>query len=135
MFISHCNYRRNRLRLYLLLFALLASYTAKAHYPVSSPDVPVSAVLGGPGFTLNPNPVNGTVFYVNLEFTEAEYPDTKIIITNVLGQVVYTAPIRKTEFAVGKVRIDLGEARLDKGVYFVQVSSGEFTKTQKLAVR
>lgn len=122
------------MRIILLLSILLSALNLNAHY-ASGPGTPGAVLAGGPSFTLNPNPVNGSVFYINLEFTEAEFPDTKIIITNVLGQVVYQAPVRKTEFAVGKVRIDLAEARLDKGVYFVQVTSGEFTKTQKLAVR
>lgn len=89
----------------------------------------------GPSFTMSPNPVNGTYFYVNLAFTEAEYPNSQIIITNVLGQVIYNYPLKHVDFANRQVRIELSDAKLDKGVYFVQIKSGESTKTQKLAVR
>ncbi len=92
-------------------------------------------VANGPGFTLNPNPVNGNFFDINLDFTEAEYPNTLINITNVLGQVVYAYQLKHVDFANAKVRIDLAEAKLDRGVYFVQLKSGEYTKTLKLAVR
>lgn len=92
-------------------------------------------VSNGPSFSMSPNPVNGTYFYINLEFTETQYPASSIHITNVLGQVVYNYPLQQMDFANGRVRIELSDAKLDKGVYFVQVKSGDFTKTQKLAIR
>ena len=101
----------------------------------NGPGTSAATALPGPNFTLNPNPVTGSYFNINLEFKETEFPEAKVTITSVLGQVVYTAPVRKTEFATGSVRIELADARLSKGMYFVQISSGESTKTQKLAVR
>ena len=95
-------------------------------------DAPVAA---GPNFTMSPNPVNGTYFYINFTFAESEYPNTFINITNVLGQVVYTYQVKHVDFANGRVRVELSDAKLDKGIYFVQLKSGESTKTQKLAVR
>jgi hypothetical protein len=89
----------------------------------------------GPGFSLNPNPVNGNFFDVNFDFNETDYPSTVINITNVLGQVVYAYQVKHVDFINGKVRIDLLDAKIDKGVYFVQLKSGEATKTLKLAVR
>ncbi len=89
----------------------------------------------GPAFSLSPNPVNGSYFDIQLDFTETEYPKTIINITNVLGQVVYGYQLKHVDFQNGKVRIDLSDAKLDKGVYFVQLKSGDFTKTLKLAVR
>lgn len=97
----------------------------------TAPLTPVS----GPEFSINPNPVNGTYFFVNLDFTATQYPNASIHITNVLGQVVYTYPLREVDFSNGQVRIELSDAKIDKGVYFVQIKSGDFTKTQKLAVR
>ena len=35
----------------------------------------------------------------------------------------------------GRVRISVMDAKLDKGVYFLQIKSGDATKTQKLAIR
>lgn len=103
----------------------------------NSSTVPVEKVIlaGGPGFTLNPNPVNGSYFFINLEFSEKEFPNTQILITNVLGQVVYSYGLKHIDFENGKVRVDVSDAKLDKGVYFVQLKSGDYTKTLKLAVR
>lgn len=116
----------------ILCFALFMS-SADA---VARPDVPPADVAGqGPTFTLNPNPVTGSYFYVNLQFTEAQYPDAVIVVNDVLGKVVYSYPIRKSDYATGQVRIDLGDAMLDKGVYFLQIKSGDSTKTLKLAIR
>lgn len=98
----------------------------------------VRATVGptnGPEFTINPNPVSGTYFFVNLGFNATQFPAASINITNVLGQVVYTYPLREVDFTNGNVRIELSDAKIDKGVYFVQIKSGESTKTQKLAVR
>jgi hypothetical protein len=119
----------------LLIFSALLLFAALKADGSNGSGVVVSAVSPGPNFTLNPNPVTGSYFFINLGFKETEYPEAKITITSVLGQVVYTAPVRKTEFATGSVRIDLADARLSKGMYFVQVSSGDNTKTLKLAVR
>jgi Secretion system C-terminal sorting domain len=111
--------------LLILLMLVPVITTVNADTPVGS----------GPGFTMSPNPVTGNYFYINLSFSESEYPNTLINITNVLGQVIYSYPIRHVDFANRQVRIDLNDAKLDKGVYFVQLKSGESTKTQKLAVR
>jgi len=113
-------------KIVLILLMLTPLFTAvQASGPVTT----------GPSFTINPNPVNGSYFNVNLDFTETQYPAASIVISNVLGQVVYNYPLKPTDFANGHVRIELSDAKLDKGVYFVQVKSGESTKTQKLAVR
>lgn len=90
---------------------------------------------GGPGFSLNPNPVSGNYFDINFDFTESEHPSVVVNITNVLGQVIYGYQLKHVDFVNGKLRIDLSDAKIDKGVYFVQLKSGESTKTLKLAVR
>ncbi|MFM7638692.1 MAG: T9SS type A sorting domain-containing protein [Bacteroidota bacterium] len=118
--------------LIIVVFALAIGSTEA----VARPDLPPADVAGqGPTFTLNPNPVTGSYFYVNLQFTEAQYPDAVIIVNDVLGKVVYSYPIRKSDYTTGQVRIDLGDAMLDKGVYFLQIKSGDSTKTLKLAIR
>ncbi len=89
----------------------------------------------GPVFSLNPNPVTGSWFHINLAFSESDYPNARFSISNVLGEVVYTAPIKKTEFAGAKVRVDIADLKLDKGVYFVQVSGGDKSRILRLVVR
>ena len=88
-----------------------------------------------PGFSLNPNPVTGTWFYINLEFSETDFPNAKYAISNVLGEVVFSAPIKKTEFAGAKVRVDIADLKLNKGLYFVQVTGGDKSKILRLVVR
>ncbi len=123
------------IRKLLVLFFLLFSYNLHAT-SLSTPPVFDNPVLaGGPDFTLNPNPVNGSYFYVNLKFTEAEFPDAVILVNDVLGKVVYSYVIKKSDYSEGKVRIGVMDALLDKGVYFIQLKSGDFTKTLKLAIR
>lgn len=123
----------NRILALVILFFALATGSVEA---TARPDLPPAEVAGqGPTFTLNPNPVTGSYFYVNLQFTEAQYPDAVILVNDVLGKVVYSYPIRKSDYTTGQVRIDLGDAMLDKGVYFLQIKSGDSTKTLKLAIR
>ena len=43
--------------------------------------------------------------------------------------------LKQSDFMEGRVRISVMDANLDKGVYFLQIKSGDATKTQKLAIR
>lgn len=92
-------------------------------------------LIGGPSFRLTPNPVNGSFFHVNLDFDVNEFPDAGIIISDVLGKTVYVQPLKQSDFMEGRVRISVMDANLDKGVYFLQIKSGDSSKTQKLAIR
>lgn len=123
----------NRFRTMFFLFLVL--FVSSAEAVVRPNYIPADPTSQGPAFTLNPNPVTGSYFYVNLQFTEAQHPDAIIVVNDVLGKVVYSYPIRKSDYSTGQVRIDLGDALLDKGVYFLQVKSGDSTKTLKLAIR
>lgn len=121
-------------KLLAILFLLFSSFVR-----LSASGVPVEIIgnvpVTGPEFTLNPNPVNGAYFYVNLKFSETEYPDAVVIVNDILGKSVFTYVIKKSDFMEGRVRIGVMEALLDKGIYFIQVKSGEATKTLKLAIR
>lgn len=111
--------------LFILILLAPLFLTTKADVPASS----------GPGFTVSPNPVSGSYFYVNIAFTESEFPNTSINITNILGQVVYTYHLKAVDYTNKSIMIDLADSKLDKGMYFVQLKSGDNTKTQKIAVR
>lgn len=121
---------------YIAIFcSVLALATAVAATPVMDENPPAAVGAVGPSFSLTPNPVTGTYFYVNFSFSEGQFPDAAIIINDVLGKTVYSYGLTKNDYSNGKVRIDVADALLDKGVYFVQVKSGDATKTLKLAVR
>ncbi len=116
-----------------LLMLLISVTRAKSLENGENPPAAVS--VAGPSFSLTPNPVTGSHFYVNLAFSEAQYPEAGIIINDVLGKTVYSYGLTKNDYASGRIRIDVADALLDKGVYFVQVKSGDATKTLKLAIR
>lgn len=88
-----------------------------------------------PGFSISPNPVVGNTFAIQLNFTQGEFPQARLSISNVLGQMVYAYSIKKVDYDNSFVRIDVSETKLEKGVYFVQIKSGEASKTVKLAIR
>ena len=117
--------------LFFILFGLGFSSMSAACPPVSRDEL----VSGGPSFTLTPNPVSGSYFSVNLDFSYSEYPNAAIIISDVLGKTVYVQSLKQSDFMEGRVRISVMDANLDKGVYFIQIKSGDATKTQKLAIR
>lgn len=117
--------------LFFILVGLSFNSVSAALPPVSGDEL----VSGGPSFTLTPNPVSGSYFSVNLDFSYSEYPDAAIIISDVLGKTVYFQGLKQSDFMEGRVRISVMDANLDKGVYFIQIKSGDATKTQKLAIR
>ncbi len=123
------------IRKLLTLFFFLFSLSLNAETLSTPPGVENPVLAGGPDFTLNPNPVNGSYFYVNLKFSETEFPDAVILVNDVLGKVVYSYVIRKSDYVEGRVRIGVMDALLDKGIYFIQLKSGDYTKTLKLAIR
>jgi hypothetical protein len=120
----------------LAIFFFFTSLTLVASTP-SIQNEEVNPVLStvGPEFSLNPNPVNGSYFFVNLNFSEVDFPNSVILVNDVLGKVVYSYVIKKSDYIEGKVKIGVMDALLDKGVYFIQVKSGDYTKTLKLAIR
>jgi len=120
----------------LLVCILLFSIGSFSALSLSANSAPYDGVVEpGPGFTLHPNPVSGTWFHINLAFSESDYPNARFSISNVLGEIIYTAPIKKTEFAGAKVRVDVADLKLDKGVYFVQVFGGDKSRILRLVVR
>lgn len=113
-----------------LSFVLNAAPMAFSHQPEEG-----IVESGGPSFTLTPNPVSGNSFSINIDFNASQYPDAVIIISDVLGKTIYQQILKPADYAEGRVRISVVDANLDKGVYFIQIKSGDFSKTQKLAIR
>jgi len=71
-----------------------------------------------------PNPTNG-YFYVTLpQGTDA---NTSIIITNILGSVLYEA---RTDNASGPIKLDISD--YPNGIYFIQLKGTDMIKTEKI---
>ena len=121
-------------RFALILFVMVSLALRPVH-AAQPPHFEGDMLGGGPSFTLTPNPVSGSYFSVNLDFSYSEFPDAAIIISDVLGKTVYFQGLKQSDFMEGRVRISVMDANLDKGVYFLQIKSGDATKTQKLAIR
>lgn len=92
-------------------------------------------VAPGPPFNITPNPVVGNYFNIDLNFKSTEFPKAVIVITNVLGQTVYTHAVTASDYANGFVKIGIAESKLSKGIFLVQVKSGEANKTLRLVIR
>ncbi len=122
-----------RIKSLLILLCFAASSVVNASSVLPFYDDEINGNV--PNFSITPNPVNGSYFNVNLNFSDTEFPDAGIIISDVLGKVVFTHGIKQSDFMEGKVRISVMDANLDKGVYFLQIRSGDNTKTLKLAIR
>ncbi|HEY9178641.1 MAG TPA: putative Ig domain-containing protein [Flavipsychrobacter sp.] len=75
-------------------------------------------------WNIYPNPSNGTFI---LELPSKD--ETRIIVTNIQGQVVYKQEVSNTS----KLTIELGNAA--KGIYLVQVVSGHDTFQTKLTIQ
>lgn len=130
------SFAHNDLKRALLILILLAGFTGvtRAEFAGTAPGSVVIANTG-PGFTIYPNPVNGSSFDINFKFNETEFPNVHLSIVNVLGQNVYSYNLVKMDYSNGKVHIDISDRHLTTGIYFVQLTSGENTKTVRLAIR
>ncbi|MCC6817314.1 MAG: T9SS type A sorting domain-containing protein [Bacteroidia bacterium] len=110
-------------RLYsLLLIFILAIGT------VSADNTPVA-------FKLYPNPLTGDVLQVNFDVEFKVGNAYTFVITNVIGQVVYTHNLTDDEMKKGSFTVRLDEVKLDKGVYLAKMVNGDHSSVQKLVVR
>ncbi len=109
-----------RFALFLSLFICLGGLNA------SNQEVP---------FKLYPNPVTGDVLQVNFDFDFKPSQVYTFVITNVIGQVVFTHILSDEEVKRGNFSIHIDEIKLDKGVYLSKMINGDQSSVQKLVVR
>lgn len=76
-----------------------------------------------------PNPSNGEI---TLEIEQKGENDIKIEIFNITGQLVYTETIKKQP---GIVKKELNIGNLAKGLYVVNIRSGEATSSKKIIIQ
>jgi hypothetical protein len=87
-------------------------------------------------FTVSPNPAAATSsITVNFNLKPAQSGQVSLSITNLIGQSLYGHMVQAGDIQNQSVRIDLADLKLSKGLYFVKMSSGEFSFTQKLVIR
>lgn len=95
---------------------------------VSADNTPVA-------FKLYPNPLTGEVLQVNFDVEFKAGTSFTFVITNVIGQVVYTHNLTDEEIKKGSFTVRLDEVKLDKGVYLAKMVNGDHSSVQKLVVR
>lgn len=87
-------------------------------------------------FTVSPNPAAATSeITINFNLKPTQSGQVSLSITNLIGQSLYGHMVQAGDIQNQSVRIDLANLKLSKGLYFVKMSSGEFSFTQKLVIR
>jgi hypothetical protein len=118
------------IRLYTLLltlFLFVGSVNANMEGTVANPN-PVA-------FKMYPNPMTGDILQVNFDFEFKPGQVYSFVITNVIGQVVYTHTLSDDEVKKGSFAINIEQIKLDKGIYLTKMINGDHSFVQKLVVR
>lgn len=96
---------------------------------VVSADVPVG-VIGGYELKQNyPNPFNPST---RIEFTLPVQSKIRMVLINILGQVV--KEIANGDYAAGKQKVEFNASDLASGVYFYKLQAGNFTQVKKMVL-
>jgi len=129
-----CIFASNMRRILAIIVLAMASWmhVSAGERSVLRYSDPVDGVLA---FTISPNPANGTYITVNFNLQPSNAGQVALSVTNLIGQSMYTHIIQQGDIQRGYVRIELADLKLSKGLYFVKMSSGEYSNTQKLVLR
>ncbi len=76
-----------------------------------------------------PNPFNPTT---TIKFTLPQRSDVRIVLINVLGQVL--KEIAKGNYSAGSHQVTLDASRLASGIYFYKLQAGSLSDTKKLVL-
>jgi hypothetical protein len=90
--------------------------------------VGVKSIANNSDFNLAPNPAQDQV---NIKLNNAKISQTKIIITNAVGQLVYENNNVDSQLS----NLNISTSDLEKGVYFVSVIQNNQAYTKKLVVQ
>jgi hypothetical protein len=72
---------------------------------------------------------------INFNITNKSLKEIDFVITNVIGQVVFSYRLTDDEVKKGTFKIKLDQIKLEKGFYLAKLSAGENSSVQKLIVR
>jgi hypothetical protein len=86
-------------------------------------------------YKMYPNPMTSDFLDINFNITNKSIKDVDFIITNVIGQVVFSYRLTDDEVKKGTFKIKLDQIKLEKGFYLAKLSAGENSSVQKLIVR
>jgi hypothetical protein len=86
-------------------------------------------------YKMYPNPMTGEILQVNFDFEFRQGQTFSFVITNVIGQVVYTHILTDDEVKKGNFTINIEQLQLDKGIYLTKMINGDHSSIQKLVVR
>ncbi len=86
-------------------------------------------------FKMYPNPMTGDVLQVNFDFEFKQGQVFSFVITNVIGQVVYTHTLTDEEVKRGSFTINVQQLDLEKGIYLTKMINGDHSSVQKLVLR
>lgn len=99
------------------------------HYTSSTSDVSSNLVMSNMSVMPNPGNIDS-----RLIFTLTQNSETKIYITNILGEIIATKEYSLIEgvheFSIG----ELFKSQPESGIYFINVDSGNEIRTQKFVV-
>jgi hypothetical protein len=76
-----------------------------------------------------PNPFNPTT---TIGFTLPQRSDVRIVLVNVLGQVV--KEITNSNYSAGSHQVTMDASQLASGIYFYKLQAGLFIDTKKLVL-
>jgi hypothetical protein len=88
-------------------------------------DVAVNELINGT-FAMYPNPAGDNI---TMNFEGLSFKPTSVKITNAIGQTIHVEALTHSN------QKTISTERFENGVYFVTLSSGEFTTTQKIMVQ
>ena len=86
-------------------------------------------------YKMYPNPMTSDFLDINFNIINKSIKDIDFIITNVIGQVVFSYRLTDDEVKKGTFKIKLDQIKLEKGFYLAKLSAGENSSVQKLIVR
>ncbi|MFL5751874.1 MAG: T9SS type A sorting domain-containing protein [Bacteroidia bacterium] len=87
----------------------------------------ISDAVAGSGFNLYPNPAESAI---TVELARKENENVTVKLLNALGAIVYTGQIN----AMQAMHFNIDVASYPAGVYYMQLSSGQFSEVRKITI-
>lgn len=86
-------------------------------------------------YKMYPNPMTSDFLDINFNISNKSIKDVNFVISNVIGQTVFSYRLTDDEIKKGTFKVKLDQIKLEKGFYLAKLSAGESSSVQKLIVR